>query len=90
MKRWQVKCSSGDWSFLEEAIFGHTGLPVCPHHIRDLQTLPVQLGHTGRVGIHYFLDPSDQTSPDMTHSLIFDAAGWLDEDFLYYFFKGQP
>lgn len=50
-----VKCSSGDWCSLEEAIFGHTSLPVCLHHIRGPQTLPVQLGHTGRVDIRLFI-----------------------------------
>lgn len=54
-KRWRGKCSSGAWCFLEEAIFGHTGLPVYPHHIRGPQTLPVQLGHTRRIDIHPFL-----------------------------------
>lgn len=49
-----VKCSSSDWCSLEQAIFGHTGLPVCLHHIRGPQTLPVLLGHTGRVDIHPF------------------------------------
>lgn len=85
-----VKCSSSDWCSLEQAIFGHTGLPVCLHHIRGPQTLPVLLGHAGRVDIHPFFktpsQPSDQTSPDTTHSLIFEVAGGRDEDFLYYLF----
>lgn len=83
MKRRRVKRSSGDWCSLEEAIFGHTGLPVRPHHIRGHQTLPVQLGHTERADIHpFFRDPSDQTSPDMTHSLRFVFAGGLYDGFL--------
>lgn len=49
-----VKCSSSDWCSLEQAIFGYTGLPVCLHHIRGPQTLPVLLGHAGRVDIHPF------------------------------------
>lgn len=96
-EKMEVKCSSSDWCSLEQAVFGHTGLPVCLHHIRGPQTLPVLLGHAGRVDIHpFFLNPLPTLWSDFTwhDSLAYIwSCGWAWWRFsllLLFFLKGQP
>lgn len=62
--------------------------PAClpPSHQRSTDPARAARPHTESRHPSFFKDPSDQPSPDTTHSLISEVASWLDEVVLYYYY----